>query len=427
MMKTDWKNPDLQKAYKPVPEAFQRTVSRTVRSVGEKETAAPVKTGAIRRGILVPVLAGILVIAMAAACAVSWPMITEWISGAKPVQDLVHPLAAENSADGITARIDGIVFDGERFLFSYQLENADPTRPAMAVIDSDILVNGEREGLGATDADTADPQIIPSPRLDVLPVTRNPVSGTGRSLPLSRELNGEVTCEITFCIYRPVKSFVYVRDEDSPIDTLDEYEPDQQAEILDAWETMKSFRNVIIDGPGGQDREAWFADGYTVIDEEGRIGWSDEEDTDLYHMKETARIPVTVRFDATGVKAWDYSGTADIEREDCTVHFEAVRFSPLSTRITFLLIPKENTPEAARALLERYGSWWLTDGQGNRIEPVLYEKMTHNEPEMQAADGWNGQYGQICACRADFSGLEPWPESVGIVTEAGELIRFDLK
>ena len=56
-MKTDWKNPDLQKAYKPVPEAFQRTVSRMVRSVGEKETAAPVKTGAIRRGILVPVLA----------------------------------------------------------------------------------------------------------------------------------------------------------------------------------------------------------------------------------------------------------------------------------------------------------------------------------------------------------------------------------
>ena len=49
------------------------------------------------------------------------------------------------------------------------------------------------------------------------------------------------------------------------------------------------------------------------------------------------------------------------------------------------------------------------------------------KPEMQAADGWNGQYGQICACRADFSGLEPWPESVGIVTEAGELIRFDLK
>ena len=44
MMKTDWKNPDLQKAYKPVPEAFQRTVSRMVRSVGEKETAAPVKT-----------------------------------------------------------------------------------------------------------------------------------------------------------------------------------------------------------------------------------------------------------------------------------------------------------------------------------------------------------------------------------------------
>jgi hypothetical protein len=426
-MKINWNNPDFRKAYKPVPEAFQNVVSQTVRSVEEKEAETRREPGIIHRKMFVPVLAVILVIATAAACAVSWPTVMEWISGSGSVQELVHTMKAENSADGITARIDSIVFDGERFLFGYQLENEDPTCPAMVVIDSSILVNGSREGLESVDADTADPQIVPSPRIDVLPVARNPVSGTGWSLPISRELTGEVTCEISFCVYRPVKSFVYVRDEDSGIDTLDEYDPEEQAEILDAWETMKGFRNLMIADPGEKDQEAWSADGYTVIDEEGRIGWNEEEDTDLYHMRETARIPVTVRFDAGSMKAWDYSGTTVIGREDCTVDIETVRFSPLSTRITFLLIPRENTEEAARALLERYGSWWLTDEQGNRIEPKMYEKMTHNEPDIQIVDQWNDQYGWVCVCQADFSGLEPWPESVGLVTEAGELTRFDLK
>ncbi len=426
-MKINWNHPDLQKAYKPVPEVFQQAVSRTVRSVGEKEPAAPRKTGSIRRGILVPVLVSILLIAMAVACAVSWPVVMEWISDAGPVQELVRPLAAENSADGITARIDGIVFDGERFLFGYQVENADPALPAMIVINGPIRVNGREEGLDSTDAGTADPQIVPSPRLDVLPVTRNPVDGAGWTLPIKQELNGEVTCEIDFHVYRPKKSFVCVREAGLWIDALDEYDPDQQAEVLDSWEAMNSFRNVIIDGPEGRSPEDWFADGYTVIDSEGTIAWSDENDPDLYNMQETACIPVTIRFDASSPKAWDYSGTADIEREDCTVHIEKVRFSALSTQVTFLMIPKENTREAAEALLNRYGSWWLTDGQGNKIDPALYEKMSHREPDMWVVENWYEQSGWACACLAEFSGLDPWPESVGIVTDAGELIRFDLK
>ncbi len=424
-MKINWNDPDLQKAYKPVPEAFRQTVSRTARSVREEGAAPRRGTAGLRRRMLVPILIGILLIAMAVAYAVARPVIMDWISEAKPVQELVQSLAAENSADGITARIDSVVFDGERFLFGYELENADPALPAMVVVDG-VRVNGRTEGLEAVDASSADPRIVPSPRQDILPVTRNPVSGTGWSLPMEQELTGEVTCEVTFLVYRPVKSFVYVRDGESGIDALDEYDEEQQKEVLDAWETLKSFRNTVIAGPGDPDEESWFADGYTVIDSEGMIAWNDDN-AGLYNMRETARIPVTVTFDAGAPKVWDYSGTADIGRGDCTVHFEKARFSPLTTQLTFLLIPKEDTREAAQALRDRYGSWWLADGRGERIEPVLYEKMSHSEPDLWVVQDWPGTKGWAVVCQACFAGLEPRPDSVGLATEQGELVRFTLK
>ena len=424
-------DPNLRNAYKPVPDAFADTVLQTVRSVREDH---PVREDAtvfgIRRKIAVPLLAAILILAMAVAYAVTRPAILDRFlppdMDNPALTEIAHDVVSENTADGITARITGIIFDGERFAFTYEVENSDPTLPAMIVVDGPVLVNGREEGLESTDAGTADPQIVPTPCLDILPVRRNPVDGYCWSLPLSQPLTGDVTCEIGFRVYRPVRSFVYVREEDSWISTLDEYEPDQQAEILDAWETLKSFRNVIVTESDTPDAESWFRDGYTVIDFEGRIDWNDDNPY-LYNMQETARIPVTFHFDAGAPTVCDYSDTADIVLEDCTLHVDKARFSPFSTVIDISVIPSANTEEAAQALLERYGSWYLADQDGNAIPLSLWEGAMHFEPCQEIRNGWNGRSHWALVLTTNQFGLDPWPDSVSLVTEAGELIRFDLK
>ena len=153
-MKHNLEQLNLRSAYKPVPEAFRQTVLQTVQSV---RTDAHVRRHrangwtfcGMSGKIAITVIAGILLIGMAVAYAVSHPAILNWLLGAQldpgvPLMSSVQKISGENAADHITVRMDSLIYDGERFSFSYEVENDDPSLPALVAMEPCFLVNGEQ-------------------------------------------------------------------------------------------------------------------------------------------------------------------------------------------------------------------------------------------------------------------------------------------
>lgn len=435
-MKRDWNNPNIRDAYKPVPQAFDKTVSATIHSLQrEDKNKLRVKRtfyffGKTRRMAVFAVLC-VLLVGMTVAYAITKPAILNWLLGygnTNPfLEQSAQNITAENSADHITARINGVVYDGYQFAFSYELENDQPDQPAMVVLDGSVLVNGQSLGLNTS---MNDPKLVPDTRQDILPVRRNPTDGGAWSLPIRQELSGTVTCEVTFMIYRPIKGFVVVSEPEDNIYHLDAYDADEQAEILDSWNTLRSFKNIIIADRTDNDIERWSRDDYTVIDSNGWAYMSEwdigKEWTDayLFNLQETARIPVTFTFNTDTAVVCDFSDAEDVELSDCTVHIHRLRFSPLTTIVDVSLIPKENSKVAALELAKRYGPIDLLDENGL---PLIYADMDYEfSPNPWAMEQWKDNEGWACTYSIEMPGLEAWPKSVGIITEREELLRVKI-
>lgn len=373
--------------------------------------------------ILVAVL--LLITVTALAVVVARPAILNWLLGygdANPVlEQSTQNIIAENRADHITARINGIVYDGQQFAFSYELENDQPDQPAMIVVDSTALVNGQTLDLAVS---MDDPKLVPDPRQDILPVRRNPTDGGGWSQPMLQELNGDVSCEITFIVYRPIKGFAVISDPEGGIYHPDAYDEEVQAEIQDSWNTLRSFGNTIIVDPIENDPESWCRDGYTVIDSSGIILGSEWDDTTLYNMRETARIPVTFTFSTSTAVAYDFSDLEDIELTDCTLRIHQLRFSPLKTVVDISLIPRENSQEAAQKLVERYGTLYLLDEKGEQLD---YAEMEYEfSPSPWATEHWHDNGCWACTYCIELPGLQSWPENISLATDQGEVLRINL-
>ena len=435
-MKRDWNKPNIRDAYKPVPQAFDKTVSATIQSLQrEGENNQEVKRtcyffGMTRRMTIFAVLC-VLLVGMTVAYAITRPAILNWLLGygnASPfLEQSAQNITAENSADHITARINGVVYDGYQFAFSYELENDQPDQPAMVVLDGSVLVNGQTLGLNAS---MYDPKLVPDTRQDILPVRRNSTDGGAWSLPIRQELSGTVTCEVTFIIYRPIKGFVVVSDPEDNIYHLDEYDADVKAEILDSWNTLRSFKNTIIADRTDNDIERWSRDDYTVIDSSGWAYMSERDigkgwgDANLFNLRETARIPVMFTFNTDTAVVYDFSDVEDVELSDCTVHIHRLCFSPLTTIVDVSLIPKENSKAAAQELAKRYGSIDLLDENG---APLIYADMDYEfSPNPWATEQWKDNGGWACTYSIEMPGLEAWPESICIITDQGELLRVKI-
>ena len=434
-MKRDWNKPNIRDAYKPVPQAFDQAVSATIQSLQREDENNQKRTfyffGMTRRMAVLAVLC-VLLVGMTVAYAITRPAILNWLLGygnANPfLEQSAQNITAENSADHITARINGVVYDGYQFAFSYELENDQPDQPAMVVLDGSVLVNGQTLGLNAS---MYDPKIVPDTRQDILPVRRNPTDGGAWSLPIRKDLSGNVTCEVTFMIYRPIKGFVVVSDPEDDIYHLDAYDADEQAEILDSWNTLRSFKNTIIADRTDNDMERWSRDDYTVIDSNGGAYMSERDvgkewgDANLFNLRETARIPVTFTFNTDMAIVYDFSDAKDIELSDCTVHIHRLRFSPLTTIVDISLIPKENSKAAAQELAKRYGPIDLLDENG---APLIYADMDYEfSPNPWATEQWKDNGGWACTYSIEMPGLDAWPESIGIITDQGELLRVNLE
>ena len=415
-MKRDWSKPNLRDAYKPLPQAFDQAVSATLQSLKAAEES---KHHLSKRTAVFAILCALL-LGLTVAYAVTRPAILNWLLGYGEanyaLERSVQTVLAENSADHITARINGVVYDGYQFAFSYELENDQADQPVLVTVDSGALLNGQTVELNVS---MYDPKIVPDPRVDVLPVRRNPTDGGGWSLPIHQALHGEVTCEILFHVYRPIKGFAVVSDPEDGIYHLNAYDADVQAEILDSWNTLRSFKNTLIADNADSDPEKWSQDGYTAIDSSGMILGGE------WNMRETARIPVTFHFNADTAIFYDFSHTEDIDLSDCTLHIRRLRFSPLTTIVDISLIPRENTQAAAQALVKRYGPIDLLDENG---APLIYSDMGYEfSPLPFATEHWGDNGCWACTYSMEMPGLKAWPECIGLITDQGELLRVKIQ
>ena len=398
------------------------------RIIASEKEGKPVKK--IRFFALV-MAAVVLLSGIAVAYAITRPEILNWLLGyeqaSAPLEQAAQTVVAENSADRITARINSVVYDGYQFAFSYELENSQPDQPAMVAIDGCAFVNGKELGLNVSNYDL---RLVPDPRQDVLPVRRNPTDGGAWSLPIRQELTGEVTCEVTFIVYRPMKGFVVMTDPEDPLYRLDDYDEETKEEIQDKWSTLRSFKNTLIVDSNDSDPEQWAQQGNTVIYPDGSTYTSESDigktwdEAPLYNMRETARIPVKFTFNTSSAIVYDFSDTDDIALDDCTLRIHHLRFSPLTTIVDISLIPTENTQEAAQELVERYGAIDLADESG---EPLNYSSMDYEfSPNPWATEHWKDNECWACTYMIEMPGLQEWPDSISLVTEQGEILSLKI-
>lgn len=354
-----------------------------------------------------------LLLAMATVSfAATRPAVLNWLLGYAPAGEMlasaVQEVKGEAQADQLMVRVTSAVVGGGQLAFSYEIENERPQEPVLVMAKKQMM-------LGDMEAELEHSRIwmVPSPHLDVLPVERNPVAGGAKTYCADQVLKGQIACQVVFQIYRPAKGFAVV--DDAVYQDLAGLDETYRAELQDRLDTLKGFANTLI-APQGAKVETWQAQGYTVIDASGGLAYS--VDDPRAHLRAGAQIPVSFVVDASECQGWKLS--AINEREDCQVVAE-LQLSVLGTAVDVQLIPAENTQEAARALADKHGVYHLTDEHG---ADVRYSDMDTLYSLLPYVTKMNEQW--VCRYLADRPGLQAFPQSIGFMTQAGELFRLSL-
>ena len=397
---------DIKNAFPPMPEACREALLAAAGSVKEERT--------MKKALRFATLAAALMLALTSvAYAVTRPQVLDWLLGSNPagpwLDKAAQTVEASASADGVNVSVTSLIYDGQQLVLSYEASVDDPTRAALIALDESITLNGQNAQLDVSPM--IDCRLVPSTRLDILPVQRNPILA-GAWCPSLPELSGAVDAEVTFLILRPEKAFAII-DDGVLTDDLSGMDAETRAEYQDCRDAILALTNaVIVDG----DPEAYATDGYTLIERSGMLA----EDEDA-HLTET-RLTVLFRFNADAPTVYDFSDAADATLPDATLHVEAFRLSPLSTTVRAHLIPPENTEEAARRLCEAYGEATLTDEKGHEVTYADMDYLSGSTPYATQVDGqW------VCRYLIDMPGLLVIPGSIGLTTPAGDLLRFPLE
>ena len=417
----------LREGYPAMPADCAARMTRLLHGL-PREKEVPMKRNIFR----VALIAALILAALCtAAYALTRPAVIDWLlapnAPASPqLTSTAQDIHSESTADGVTIRLTGLVYDGTQLAFSYEVENTDPTQPALVLLASDLTVAGQPVGVPHYVSNAGDARLIPSPHLDVLPVQRNPFPGGGWSNPIGAPLTGVVTGEAYFDVYRPEKAYAVLIPADS--DFYDETITGvYRAELDDALATLRSFpgvlladasEDVVLFDDHEDDAEILASQGYTVLGRSGDVIFP--VDDPRCHVVRTARIAVPFTFDAGNAFFCDFSG-ASFTRAECTVQVEQLLLTPLITRISVQLLPSENTEAAARALAECCGTFALTDEAG---QPVVYSEMDTMYSMRPDVVCRNGQW--LVRYREELPGLQAFPASIGFTVSTGDLARFDL-
>ena len=417
----------LQSGYPAASEAFLARMEEMLRGLPTQKEE-PMK----RMPIRVALIAALILAALCtAAYALTRPAVIDWLlapdAPASPQLTLTaQDIHTESTADGVTVRMTGLVWDGTQLAFSYEVENADPLQPALVLLSGDLSVDGQSVGVPHYVSNTSDARLVPSPHLDVLPVRRNPFPGGGWSSTITQPPSGSVSGEMHFHVYRPEKAFAVLLPLDS--DFFDEtIDGEYRAELDDALATLRSFPDVLIaDGSENicffddheDDAEALASQGYTVLGSSGDVVFP--VDDPRCHVVQTARIALPFTFDADNAFCCDFSGTT-VTHADCTAQAEQFLLTPLVTRIRVQLLPTENTEAAAHALAEACGPFTLTSEAGQPVVFSQMDAMWSMQPRVQCRDG------QWCVTYAEeLPGLQDFPRRIALRVSMGELLHFDL-
>lgn len=404
---------ELQGMFPDMPEGFAERTGRMLQALASSKEEKHMKRISLRTALIAAVL---VLSMMTTALALTRPAILDWLLGngnaGTKLTQIAQEVSAEAAADGITARITGVVYDGRSFAFSYELENAAPSHAALVALCGDLTLNGQVIRLMAYADDAPDTTLVPSLHLDALPVRRNPVSGGEWSQTLTEGLSGQAACDVTFIIYRPQKAFAYLCTPDGMLRDAAITDADALAEVADVRATLERFDNAVIVEGEWEDVERLVREGYTVI--------GDAED--LSNLTETARITVHFTFDADCVVAYDLASAEAIDLPDATVQISQFLLTPLRTQFCVDVLPVQNTQDAAKALADELGAYVLADENGAPLVFAAMDGMAGEFPDVQCIDGqWR------CRYREELAGVEAFPQSVGFITKVGELFRLTMK
>lgn len=406
----------LQTLYPAMTADFASRAEALIRSLPTAEEEAPMKRFSVRTAVIVLTIAALMT---TSALALIRPAVLDWLLGVggqanEQLSSIVQNTYGEVTADGITARVTSAVFDGMTLVFAYELENSDPAQAALVAFDPTIRIGGEDVRLLHISASQTNQTLVPSPHLDILPVQRNPVHGGGETSHIRQPLTGTVDCELTMRVFRPEKAFAYlIAPEDSMLAAPNALDDDARAEAEDVLNTLRSMDNLTLVPPSEADPAHWTAEGFTVL--------GSASDTDPQHLLETACVTLRFPIDASHFIAYDFSDMADTSLADCTVHVRKLRLSPLKTLVELVLIPTENTEDAAASLVDRYGPLTLMDEAG---QPVTYSDMDYmycNTPWISQS---NAQW--VCLYSLDMPGLLTFPASLHLQTNVGDILQVDL-
>lgn len=407
---------ELREAFAPMPHETRQVIKKTL------DNLRPAYTGSRSKLRFAPVLALLLALALlGTALAAMREQILVYLLGdqgqASPeLTQMVQPLDVTGTADGVRVTLNGALCDGQRIAFSFEAENENPGSPAAVVLE-DTMVHRERISGAFTSTATADSLLwVPSFRLDVLPVARNPAPG-GMTAELQTPITEEtISCTATFSIWRPRGKLVVA--DAGMLEDLSGLDTETRLEYEDQRKTIYCFDDVTIADAAHLDALQWAQQGYTVIDlsgqvyegaaaayERGEYAYAWTESVPFDALEKTGEVRLTFELAVTPVRELAFGD--EIALGDCTARMNRLCVSPLSTDIAFDLIPAQNTREAAEALRSTYG--WL-EARDENDQPLSYQEMDY----LYEGQGTVCEQDGIWLCRfvLDMPGLVSMPQAI---------------
>lgn len=353
------------------------------------------KCPAAAMALILALLLGLMGIAYAAAQA----GILDYLVGgeekaSQALKESIQMVQAAATGDQIKIDLTGAIFDGDRLALSFTMENLKPEELALVTLDT-VTLNGEWIPI---DFQSFQDQWLPDIfTMDEPGYVRNPVSGGMLSDWIDQDFSGILQGEATFVVSRPVKKLAVVDpwmwyDLETVIPEVEwrqDYQNRKDAVLEAGVEIADAFT---------MEADYWLSQGYTPVNISGRFLLETAEYSHLIpfyagkgygeralytnvtnrngQMLETARIILPFTIDTGAAKAIRMEpALSDITLSNCTVHFEKVLVTPLSTLIHMKLYPLENTREAADELMRCYPSPSLIAPEGPAIAWLDMEGM----------------------------------------------------
>ena len=419
---------EWQNAFPPMPEMCHDALMNAVGSDKEEKKMK-------RTFRFAAVLAALLLVLTSAAYAVSRPQVLDRLLHRDAVVPLWLEAAAQTvdaraSADGVNVSIDSLIYDGDMMFLSFETSVDDPTQALMIKMDNEIILNGESAGLYSLL--TQEPELFPRPHLFDLPSQRNAFQSDGNCFQVP-QFSGTVEAEVTFRIYRPDVGFAIVDENDALTPGwLDTYYGDELTAMRqDCRDAIAAMDNAVL---VESDLEPWLDEGYTLVNLQGNlIAERDSLDNHLLkafsdlHLTET-ELTLRFTFNADNYTVYDFSGVEVPRLRDAWVNVKTFRFSPLSCQVDVYLVPyindtHVNVEHDSYLMFQEYGKAVPTDENGHELtySDTYWSSGGYHCFIDKEGDEWCVRYSFT------MPGLETLPESIGLTTKEGDLVRFQIR